>query len=385
VRIRIATFNVWGLPEPFSPEPLARAEAIGSHLPHLEVDIVVFQEVWTAAARRVLRRSGERAGLGHAWHNRVSLGGSGLLVLSRLPIDAVRFEPFELAGQPHRLDHPDYYGGKGYVEVHVTTTAGPLTVVGTHLHARYSSDVAHEYVAYRTGEIVQLSRAASRLDGALAVVGDFNFTEDDPEHAVATGLAGLRDVAAELDRREATVLSANPFRSGSGRPDRRVDYVFARDGRSQHVIGRSIRRIYDEPLASAAGAPPGYSDHAGLLAELEIRVGGADRPRQPDRRAVEIALDLLSRGREEALARRRDGRVWAGAGLGCAAVAAAGTRGVPSLSRRGLLRSAVRGAALLALAPTAGFSMLSELTVPTELAAFDELSRYLAGLIPPPA
>jgi hypothetical protein len=29
--------------------------------------------------------------------------------------------------------------------------------------------------------------------------------------------------------------------------------------------------------------------------------------------------------------------------------------------------------------------MLSELTVPTELAAFDELSRYLAGLIPPPA
>jgi endonuclease/exonuclease/phosphatase family metal-dependent hydrolase len=381
MRIRVATFNVWGLPEPFSSTLLARMEAIGRRLATLGVDVISFQEVWTGDARRALRLAGERAGLIHAWHNRVSFGGSGLLVLSRLPIEAARFEPFRLAGHPHRLTHPDYYGGKGYVEVRLATRAGGVTLVATHLHARYSSDVAHEYVAHRTGQIVQLSRAAQRLGSPLVVVGDFNFTDDQPEHDVVTGLPRLRDVAAELGRRDATVLRENPFRAGSGRPDRRIDYVFVRDGRRQRVVGHSIRRIFDETLSADEG-PAGYSDHAGLLAELEIQPGAPTRSSAPERSAIELASRLLANGRVEALARRRDGRALAGAGLAAATVAAVGVRQVSSVSRRRLLRGALQGAALLTLAPTAGFSILSELSVPSELAAFDDLQSYLAGLSP---
>ena len=63
MQIRVATLNVWGLPSPISPDGAARMRAIGRRLPHLGVDVVAFQEVWTADARHILLREGRTAGL----------------------------------------------------------------------------------------------------------------------------------------------------------------------------------------------------------------------------------------------------------------------------------------------------------------------------------
>ena len=214
MQIRVATLNVWALPEPFGRRVRQRMRAIGAELSSLDLDAVAFQEVWTAEARGILLRTGREAGLAHAWYNDTALGGSGLLVLSRLPIEAVRFERFVLPGRPQRIDHPDYYGGKGFARVRLATAAGPVTFVDTHLHARYGSDVAHEYLAYRIGEIVQMAMRIAVGREPLIAAGDFNFREGDPEYRVLKGLARVRDVAAEFGRPEPTIFRDNPFRAG---------------------------------------------------------------------------------------------------------------------------------------------------------------------------
>jgi endonuclease/exonuclease/phosphatase family metal-dependent hydrolase len=379
MRVRIATLNVWGLPEPFSQQPVQRLTAIGEQLSSLAADAIAFQEVWTPQARRILAKAGARAGLSNVWYRSAAFGGSGLLVLSRMPIRTVRFERYVLRGLPERVLQGDYYGGKGFVRLELDTPTGPVSIVDTHLHARYRADVPHEYLALRTGQIVQLATALRDQGHPLVVVGDFNFGQQTPEHEILTGLTGLRDVAAELDRPEATVLRANPYRTHSRKPDRRIDFVFARDGGERAVAARTIERIFDEPL-SIQGEPAAYSNHAGLLAELEIVPASRTAPAAPDAQTVALARTLLLRGKREAEHRRRGSLTWAAAGLGAAALVAVGERRLPRVTRRRLLRWGLNACALMALTPAVALSIVSEIFVPGEIEAFDELSRDLLAL-----
>jgi sphingomyelin phosphodiesterase 2 len=171
--VRLATLNVWGLPWPFAREGAERMHAIGAALPALELDLAVFQEVWTEDARQSLREAGARAGLAHVWQNGPALGGSGLLVLSRLPISSAHFERFSVRGYPERVDHGDYYGGKGFLRISLEHPSGPISLVTTHLHARYASDVEHAYVPQRIAQIVQLASAIWSSEEPTLAVGDF--------------------------------------------------------------------------------------------------------------------------------------------------------------------------------------------------------------------
>jgi endonuclease/exonuclease/phosphatase family metal-dependent hydrolase len=372
MNIRVATLNVWGLP-PLSPRVPERMAAIGDRLASLNLDVVAFQEVWTAEARRVLRAAGQRAGLVHAWHKSASLGGSGLVVLSRLPIDSIRFEGFELDGVPERLDHGDFYAGKGFVSIRVNTQAGPVTVIATHLHAPYSGPIARQYRAHRIGQIIQIAMAARETDDPILALGDFNFREDEPEYAIFTGLTGARDTAAELDRRQPTVRGENAYRRNGSRP-RRVDYVFARDGVERGITPLSIERSFDKAL-SFHGQRASYSNHAGLVATFAISEGATPLTR-PSPGIVARAREFLSEGRANAERRQRGRRTWAGLGFGCAAVASVGLRS-PNLTRRRLLRGSLQCVAVTALAPGVGLTLLSEVFVPSEIRAFDTLANRL--------
>ena len=375
MQIRVATLNVWALPEPFGHRVRQRMRAIGAELSSLDLDAIAFQEVWTAEARGILLRAGREAGLAHAWHNDTALGGSGLLVLSRLPIETVHFERFVLPGRPQRVDHPDYYGGKGFARVRLATAAGPVTFVDTHLHARYGGDVAHEYLAYRIGEVVQMAMRMAVAREPLIAAGDFNFREEDPEYRVLRGLAHVRDVATESGHPEPTIFRGNPFRAGKRNSDRRVDYLFVRDGRQQGVRVRETRRVFDE-VFELGGNPASYSNHAGVLAELEIgRSSPAPAPAF-DPEAAGLASRLLAEGRRLAKHQRRGDRAAAGIGLAMALLAAAGVRH-RSVSRRRLLRAGLEGAGILALTPSIGLSILSEVFAPDELRAFDNLAALL--------
>jgi endonuclease/exonuclease/phosphatase family metal-dependent hydrolase len=375
MQIRVATLNVWALPEPFGRRVRQRMRAIGTELSSLDLDAVAFQEVWTAEARGILLRTGREAGLAHAWHNDTALGGSGLLVLSRLPIEAVRFERFVLPGRPQRIDHPDYFGGKGFARVRLATAAGPVTFVDTHLHARYGGDVAHEYVAYRIGAIVQMAMRLAVAREPLIAAGDFNFRKGDPEYRVLKGLARVRDVAAELGRPEPTIFRDNPFRGGGPKDERRVDFLFVRDGSQLGVRARETRRVFDG-VFELGGEPASYSDHAGVLAEIEIGLSSPASAPGFDSEAAGLASRLLAEGRRLAEHQRRGDRTVAGIGFGMALLAAAGARH-RRVTRRRLLRAGLEGAGILALTPSVGLSILSEVFTPDELRAFDNLAALL--------
>jgi sphingomyelin phosphodiesterase 2 len=375
MQVRVATLNVWALPGPFGHQVRRRMRAIGAKLSSLDLDAIAFQEVWTAEARGILLRSGRKAGLPHAWYNDSALGGSGLLVLSRLPIETVHFERFVLPGRPQRVDHPDYYGGKGFARVRLATAAGPVTFVDTHLHARYGGDVAHKYLAYRIGEVVQMALRLAVVREPLIAAGDFNFREGDPEYRVLQGLTRLRDVAAELGRPEPTVFRGNPFRAGGRKTDRRIDFLFVRDGSQLGVRARETRRVFDE-VFELGGKPASYSDHAGVLAEIEIGGSSPAKAKAFDPEAADLASRLLAEGRRLAEGQRRGDRTVAGIGLGTALLAAAGVRH-RRVSRRRLLRAGLEGASILALAPCIGLSVLSEVFAPDELRAFDQLAALL--------
>ena len=92
LRVRLVTLNCWGLAWPLALDVTARLHAIGEALPGLRCDVVAFQEVWTEEAVQILTASGERAGLKYAWNSLGPTDGGGLLVISRTPLLAARFE-----------------------------------------------------------------------------------------------------------------------------------------------------------------------------------------------------------------------------------------------------------------------------------------------------
>lgn len=380
MQLRILTLNAWALPAPLSRLPEARMTEVGLRLRDLDVDVAAFQEVWTRGSRRALRAACAQAGLVHAWSSHATIGGSGLFVLSRLPIASAHFERFGVRGHPERIDHGDYYGGKGFLQLSLAHAEGPVSLCTTHLHARYAADVEHAYVPQRIAQVVQLASALWSAEQPVLALGDFNFSESDVEHRVLCGLAGLRDVAIELDRRQPTALRHNPYR-GARKPDRRIDYVFARDGVHARVEPVRLERVLDEVFV-LDGRAAAVSDHAGLLAEVRIAPGGTGYLPPRDASAIALARHWLAVGRAEAARRRDDARTFAGLGLVCAGGVALGRRRVATLSRRRLLRGGLGALALLAVPPSVGLSLLSEVAAPEEIRAFDALRARLDALAP---
>jgi endonuclease/exonuclease/phosphatase family metal-dependent hydrolase len=381
MKLRIATLNVWGLPEPLARDVTPRIKAIGERLGALDADVVAFQETFRPDARAALLEAGRRVGLVNAWHSRSTLGGGGLLTLSRLPIEAARFERYSARGQAEQIQLGEYISGKGFAKLQLRTSEGPIQFLNTHLHARYTNEFPHEFEAHRIAQIVQLAAASVHPTQPVIVAGDFNAGEHQTEYGVLTGLTGLRDTAAELGLRIPTVYGTNPYRHPLAK-SKRIDFVFRRDGASRSVEALHSERVFDAPV-SLPGREVACSNHAGVLAEVEIRARRRDTPvPAPLAWAVGEAQRLLAQGRAGAERRRREMRTLSGAGLASVVAATAGGRS-SRMSRRGLLRLSLRGAALAALTPTVGYSMLSEVFVPTEINGFEDAEAQLAQLVDP--
>ncbi|MCP3985986.1 MAG: endonuclease/exonuclease/phosphatase family protein, partial [bacterium] len=280
--LRVATLNVWGLWDAIGRHLRPRMHAIAAHAGEISLDVLGIQESWTEQGRDWLVAGLREAGLPHVWHNPGSRGGSGLVLFSRLPLREVRFQPFRLSGLPQRLDHADWYGGKGAVVITLDTSAGPVDILDTHLVAHYTPDAYDTYFGHRVGQVIEIAKLLSDSERPVIALGDFNLREDGPEYPILTGLSGLVDAAVALDTRFDTILAPHPYRE-IGEPSR-IDYVWTRDGLGTTARVQHLKRAFDQPL-SFDGVDAAYSDHAGLVAEIALsrEVGarpfaGADEP-----------------------------------------------------------------------------------------------------------
>jgi len=335
--VRIATLNVWALPLGLAPERELRMRAIGRRLAGDEADVWALQEVWTEDARRILSQAAAAAGM------QVAHGGGGLMVASRLAIESAAFRRYALAGIATHLHRGDFQGGKGFQTLRLRTPAGPLALVNTHLHAQYHPDDRDPFLGHRTGQVVELAASLRSLKEPLVAAGDFNLREDQDGYRILTALTGLEDAAVQLDRREPT--------SSAGT---RIDFVLTRGPRPRRVGVFAERGL--------------LSDHAGVVAELEIASGRP--PSRPDPAAVADARALLAAGRADALRRRRLDR----AGVIAATAAGAGALALRRVSRRRFLLGATAALAL----PCAALSAVSaERWVSGEIEAFDRVAALL--------
>jgi hypothetical protein len=251
-----------------------------------------------------------------------------------------------------------------------------VEVVATHLHARYRSDVSHQYRAYRVGQIIELAVALRGLDVPTVLLGDFNFRDTDPEYRILSALAGVRDAAAEIGQRAPTIYRGNAYRDARA-TEKRIDYVFLRDAGGNGLAPRAVRRVFDDAW-EIDGRPASFSDHAGLLAELAPS-GSPSGPGSSDPGAYDLAARLLDQGRRRAYRRQHADRLAAGLGWGGALLACAGAR-VPHVTRRRLLRGAVQAAGIAALTPGVTYTLLSEVFAPGEVRVFEQLSARLVDV-----
>lgn len=375
--IRVATLNVWALPGPIAKHKPQRMGAIVRRIIELDPHVVAFQEVWTEASREALVSGTQRAGYSHVWHNPETSRGSGLLIVSKLPIANASFEAFTARGHPEKLNHLDYYSGKGVALVTVETDAGAITILNTHLHANYARGPRpDEYKGVRAAQVIQLAASLSRVSNPLIALGDFNVEEEESSYRVLRALTGLRDVAIDLGARQPTSIRENPYH----RPrhiDKRIDYVFFCEGNERGLRPLSIRREFDE-LLDFDGKLGSYSDHSGLVAEFAFSdaTGAKPTPRDAD---FAVAAELIETGRRISGERRGRHRVNAAsalaAGLGTLALARHMSR-----TRRHFLKNTLGIASGLSFAILAEHAGLSEWINPDELAAYDHAEQLLARM-----
>jgi len=386
MQLRIATLNVWGLGFGLARDLPQRLRAIGADLAALDVDVAAFQEVWTSRGVASLAESGRAHGFTHSWQGDRDGSRGGLLVLSRLPIAAARFELYRARGLPERFWHGDYQARKGFAELDLVTSQGTVALFVTHLVSQYEPDARDTYRGHRMAQVLQLAARVRRRREPVVAVGDFNLREDQPHHAALLGIAGLRDAAAELDRRELTIMAENPYRRESRPRDGvRIDYVFFRAGAEESLRAAGVQRVFDRPAQPIEGALA-YSDHAGLRAEFELGPAPGQRADvrrdapAPEPGTLGLARAEIARGLEQAVARRDRRRLLAGLGLTAGLLTMLGAGRAP-LTRRHLLRGLLRWGGGLAGATGVGALALAALTSPAEVRSFEAALQDLDALL----
>jgi endonuclease/exonuclease/phosphatase family metal-dependent hydrolase len=260
-RLRVATYNIWGLPSPLLRHG-ERFTELPASLDALEADIVLIQEAFTGKARALTKL--ERFPYA-AWGPRASFGhfSSGLLILSRYPIvDTARIVYPRCGGF-------DCFANKGALFLRVLVPGvGPISVFNTHLNANQHTEVRDRQIAHLMTFIHAFSQGLPTIVG-----GDFN----DSGRRLLAGAADpppLRDAHFEfagahpaLAKRAWDGYTAdprnNPFLDRAGTL-RRLDHIFLLDGG-----GRSWRTTEDELIFDGTRGKV-LSDHFGVRIVAEL-------------------------------------------------------------------------------------------------------------------
>lgn len=148
------------------------------------------------------------------------------MLLSKLPILAVAFEPFCLNGHALRIDHGDFYSGKGLGVAVLDAGDGACAhVYTTHTIASYAADTrraaaaSDRYHGHRVGQHFEIGCVLSRDAATWAVgdyvvlAGDLNAEPDSLEIDALSHMAPLVDVWATLKQADGARTSK---RSGGG-------------------------------------------------------------------------------------------------------------------------------------------------------------------------
>lgn len=258
--MKILSLNIWGPPQ--AKHRSERIAAIAEEVKRLNPDVLCFQEVYLEGNKADLIGRLKES-WPHYHYFASAMLGSGLLTMSRYPITEAVFHRFRMGGKPERFNHGDYFVGKGIGLCRIAFEGKTLDVYNMHPHAQYDvHNNDNEYAVYNEASLYEAVRFVNAHSGdrPLVFCGDFNTRPDQTGYQITMGLGNFLDsYKAQHGKHDITFAASNPYVK---EPDQTLDYVMLRG------LGiKEIQVVCTETLSNGALA---YSDHYGLLAELDL-------------------------------------------------------------------------------------------------------------------
>ena len=233
--LKVLSWNIYMLP------PLARitgkrqrAEKIGEILRDSEYDVLVFQEAFHPAARRLIRQELNDVfphQIGPANRKFSIKTNSGIWILSRYPMKELGVIDYEEC-----VGFDDCFARKGALLVELEYQGQPVQILGTHLQAGGPHIVRHSQ--YR--EMRELLDRYARAGVPQLVCGDMNTNQVDAENysiMMETLDANDGPLTGELQFTADGVR--NDLCGGGSRNRKVIDYIFVRN---KGVRVDSVRR-----------------------------------------------------------------------------------------------------------------------------------------------
>jgi sphingomyelin phosphodiesterase 2 len=264
--MQILTLNIWGVP--YAKHCATRLQLIADKVLELSPDVLCFQEVYLPGCPKILIDR-LKAQYPYSHHFASGLVGSGLLTLSKYPIVDAAFHRFRMGGKPLRLEHGDYYAGKGIGFTRISTPQGFVDVYNSHTHAQYQRENDNEYAVYTNTNLYEAIRFIHAYSDSNAVIlcGDLNTRPDQLGYRILTQMGNLSDAYfGYCQQYPITYAAANPYTHDFNQC---LDYVLTRSATVQ-----KIELALNETLSGKAQA---YSDHYALMAEVDIQTPPSEK------------------------------------------------------------------------------------------------------------
>ncbi|GAB0092385.1 Putative neutral sphingomyelinase [Sergentomyia squamirostris] len=266
--LSVISLNIWGIPF-VSKDREVRIQRIADELASGKYDLVSLQEVWSEADYQLLKSRTE-AVLPYTHYFYSGVVGSGLCVLSKYPIVSAFFHAWSVNGYVHRIQHGDWFGGKGVGFCQISIDGGSIINLYTaHLHAEYNR-MCDDYIAHRviqafdTAQFIQQTRNEAVLQ---ILAGDLNTEPGDLAYRLLLSSSELRDSYQTTAQHGTNEIARNPYtcqESKLNAPDgKRIDYILYRVGK-----GSRVNRVEYQVLAPTEC----FSDHEAVHAKLDINI-----------------------------------------------------------------------------------------------------------------
>ncbi|KXZ46276.1 hypothetical protein GPECTOR_45g146 [Gonium pectorale] len=284
-QLSLLTLNTWGSPwrsHDYAVRLTKQAEYFRTA--GRDLDVVFLQDVATDGAASKLAAAGAEAGLSHVASFDGGVLGSGLLLLSRHPIEEVAFRPFAVRGIPGEIWEMLAGKGVGYARV-LLPSGAPAHLFLSQLHScpdpqhlpdKRLTDVlvpVDQWSPFRTAQLLELAAFMRPIAGPAVAAGELVFLAgswwsppDSLEQALLPELLpGLADawVAAghlRLDPAGDTYGTMSNIYSGAG--------SFSADPYHARIDGvwSNARVVACETVMTRApNSRVCYSDHHGVL------------------------------------------------------------------------------------------------------------------------
>lgn len=290
--LRIATANLAGVSvlgfdwsEDIDERFAAMEERLSTNTPML--DVVLLQEAWKDMARhKLLAHPGVMRNFPYRVDITEQPGGSGLVILSRLPIEQAFFHRFKTQGECLKIWEGDCISGKGVLAARLSLGDHSIWIGNTHLIACYTQESEPKTVCdqqdpngdYRWQQVFEARRTIEGLVGEQPAIfgGDFNFTRTSRYYPLMTAPVIPSEAPEPLSRSSATNATGGWAESNEDIVEpSRLDYFWTRPGREfRWYTQEKSHPIFTKPVVLGSGKQVPLSDHPVLMTTLcVVRVG----------------------------------------------------------------------------------------------------------------